>query len=149
MKKFALLMLLALVAMACEGPAGPPGEPGIGLDIYSPTYTVLARDWERYVAPDGNVTYKYVFEDDKIYPSDFEDGIVIGYIFYYPEGEDVQAKTTLPYIENLVDRFEYAYTRHYTFDYSPGYVAFYVQTDSTEPAPPSDCTFQMIFASQQ
>ncbi|MCC8170400.1 MAG: hypothetical protein LIP00_01170 [Parabacteroides sp.] len=148
MKKLALLMLLALVAMACEGPAGPPGEPGIGLDIYSPTYTVLAKDWERFVDPNGNVTYKYVFEDDKIYPSDFEDGIVIGYIFYYPEGEDVQAKTTLPYIEYGVNRLG-KYTRHYTFDYSPGYVAFYVQIDNANPEPPSDCTFQMIFASQQ
>lgn len=148
MKKLLMLMLTVFAFIACEGPEGPEGPqgpPGNGTDLYPllVELTTKVADWEELTTEDGSITYRIIYDVPKLDEYDYESGVAVGYIFVR-DGDDM-VKVPLPYIEYGVDRKGGKYTKHFTFDYTPGNIAIYIQTDSNDPQPPVAADFQFFF----
>ena len=142
------MLLLILLVTACEGPRGPMGPPGEGgsSDSYvSPVYTIKAREWQLVTMPDG-ASQGYICEirDKNLIADDYDYAAVNGYMFL-EKGTEYEAKTPLPHVEIFRDSDGISYTEHYTFEYMPGYITFYIKSDSPVPlAPPDVCYFQIV-----
>ena len=155
MKKIIGLALLAIAFASCEGPMGPEGPQGIPgpegpegpQGIPGPegpagsggdsgivegwryaTFTVNSNDWQEIPNVEGNPCYMCEFEWDEITDYVYEEGLAIGNI--YTTVGDVETLSPLPYVLHRQATDEAGnpiyWTETYTFDYNPGYVAFYV-----------------------
>lgn len=145
MKKLLGLLLLILLVTACEGPRGPMGPPGDSDSYVSPVYRIRANEWQLVTMPDG-ISKGYIYEiyDKNLIPDDYDYAAVNGYMFL-DKGTEYEAKTPLPHVEIVRDDEGMSYTEHYTFEYMPGYITFYIKSDSPAPlAPPDICYFQII-----
>ena len=142
MKKIIGLLLLAVAFASCEGPQGPEGPMGTegpqgpagssGDGVIEgwryATFSVNSNDWQEIANVDGNPCYMCEFEWEDITDYVYNEGLAIGSI-YTTVGE-VETLSPLPYVlhrQGTDDAGNPIYwTETYTFDYNPGYVAFYV-----------------------
>ena len=147
MKKLLGLLLILLVT-ACEGPRGPMGPPdedGTSSSYVSPVYKIKADEWQPVTMPDGT-SQGYICEikDKNLVSDDYEYAAVNGYMFL-EKGTANEVKTPLPHVDIFSDGEGYTYMEHYTFEYMPGYITFYIKSDSPRPLdPPVVCYFQII-----
>ena len=120
---FALLMTFA----SCEGPMGPEGPAGPGTNWKILTFTVDSRDWKMMQNEDGsNPRFFYEFEVPEIDEFIYTDGLVSAYMY---TNVGIETQTPLPYVlhQEAVDNQgnTILWTETYTYDYSPGSIAFY------------------------
>ncbi len=146
MKRLFTLFVLATYLISCEGPIGPAGEDGESVYWDIQTITVNANEWVRYTDENGLNTY-YMCE--KSFPAltnyVYEYGNTSGYMFVYYGNTEVQVPLpyTIPY-ENLAGD---QWTEIYSFDFTPGSIAFYVHySDFADIAPPTQ-VFRIVLAS--
>ena len=138
MKKLLLLFVLAISFMACEGPIGPmgpagmdgydgkDGKDGIGTNWVSKTFTIQPHEWVVKGEPGELNSFFYV---DKKLPEltmdIFRERAVIAYI-QTPDGY----KNGMPYVLHkggYDDKGkEITWTQTFDFDYSEGWVGFYL-----------------------
>ena len=129
MKKIIGLLLLMIAFTACEGPMGPPGPPGPAggngdsmLEGWKyRTFTVKSEDWQLVDGPEP--FYVYEFQWDELTEYVYKKGVVMGNV--YTLVGDVETLTPLPFVLHRQDSKGTFWTETYTFDYNPGYVAFY------------------------
>lgn len=146
--KHLLGWLLVVLITACEGPRGPmgpPGDDGSPNSYVSPVYKINGRQWQYVTMPDG-VSKGYMCEiaDNKLLVDDYDYGAVNGYL-YLDWGKPSEVKTPLPYMEIIRDDEGFTYTEHYTFEFMPGYITFYIKSDSPVPLTPPDVSyFQLV-----
>lgn len=145
MKKIVALLLFSGMIMfftACEG---PPGKDGYSAVLFSKNYTVLSDKWNLVGKVDEiNSLYEYSIDISAVTNSVFTRGAVVCYLtFLDDEGEPYNYQTPLPY--TFYNRENYDYSEHYTFDFMPGSVVFYVVYSdfNTSIAPPS-CMFRVV-----
>ncbi|NDV60526.1 hypothetical protein [Bacteroides sp. 519] len=170
MKKLFLFLVLAVSFMACEGPMGPmgpmgptgqdgqdgrdgyngingkDGKDGYGANWFSKTFVVQPHEWELHGDPDELNSFFFV---DKKLPEltqeIYSDKTVIAYI---QTGDDV--KNGMPYVlhKGEVDDKgkEFIWTQTYDFDYSVGWVGFYLTYSdfSTRIKPTDATTFHIV-----
>ncbi len=135
MKKVILLFVLAVSFMACEGPMGPSGldgrdgkdgKDGNGTNWVSRSFTIYPHEWE-LVGQSGELNSYFVV--DKKFPEltyeIYRERAVIAYI----ETAD-GVKNGMPYVlhkgESGDKGNEFIWTQTYDFDYSEGWVGFYL-----------------------
>ena len=133
MKKIIGLLMLLVAFTACEGPMGsegpmgPEGPAGSGDGVVEGwkniTFTVKSEDWQLINNMDGDPYYMYEFQWDELTDYVYEEGIVLGYLFTQVGG--IETMTPLPYVLHRQDAKGNQWTETYTYDVSPGYVAFY------------------------
>ncbi len=157
MKKIFLLAALVVIGLsACEGPMGPmgpegppgsegqPGAPGHGSNWFVTAFTVNESDWILSGAPNELNSYYYA---DKALPelteSIFEEGGIIAYL-----ETDENVKNGMPFVLHKGGEDangEFLWTQTYDFDFSPGYVRFYVTySDFITAVPPGTEKFHVV-----
>ena len=164
MKKALLLLVLAVSFMACEGPMGPmgpagpsgqngkdgqngqDGEDGYGANWFAKTFIIQPNEWERVGQPNELNSY---FVVDKKLPEltqdIFREKAVIAYI-QTANG----VKNGMPYVLHKGgtndEGKEIIWTQTYDFDYSEGWVGFYLTYSdfSTQIVPEEPVTFHVI-----
>lgn len=150
MKKFIGLLLLLVGFASCEGPMGPEGPQGPAGDNGNGivegwrniTMTVNSNDWQLIDNVDGNPCYMYEFSWDELTENVYKNGIVIGYL--YTTVGSVETLTPLPYVLHRLDSEGNQWTETYTYDYNPGYVAFYATfSDFYVDEKPGDLKFKI------
>lgn len=133
MKKIIGLALLAIAFASCEGPMGPEGPQGPPGEntvegLLNKTFTVYSNDWQEIPNVEGNPCFMCEFELNDITNEVYENGLVVGNI--YTTVGNVETLSPLPYVLHRQATDEAGnpiyWTETYTFDYNPGYVAFYV-----------------------
>ena len=109
-----------------EGPMGPEGPAGSGDGVVEGwrniTFTVKSEDWQ-LIGEGNNQYYFYEFPWEELTENVYENGVVMGYLFTVVG--DVETMTPLPYVMHRQDNQGYQWTETYTYDFNPGYVAFY------------------------
>ena len=161
MKRILGCFLIAMIGLsACEGPMGPAGRDGRdgrdGLDgmavVWDEEFIINRNDWKLFGDPkDPNMIgsyYYYVFDVPQISQKIYKDGLVLCYYRYIDEfGDDVT--TVLPYTFYDIDvnqwSEEFPYSIQYSFDITPGSIAFKVVFSDfyTDENLPPTCTFRM------
>ena len=152
MKKIIGLLFLVIALTSCEGPMGPQGQAGEdGADgavegwKYA-TFAVSSSDWQIIDNVEGNPCYMCEFAWDDITDYVYEEGLAIGNI--YTTVGSVETLSPLPYVLHRQETDDAGnpiyWTETYTFDYSPGYVAFYVTySDFFMEQRPEDLVFRV------
>ena len=96
---------------------------GIGL-MFDMVFNHVSTEHEWFrKAMDGDPYYMYEFQWDELTDYVYEEGIVLGYLF--TQVGDIETMTPLPYVLHRQDAKGNQWTETYTYDVSPGYVAFY------------------------
>ncbi len=152
MRKIIGLLILLVAFVSCEGPMdpegpmGPQGPSGSGSNVVegwrNVTMTVKSNDWKLIDNADGNSIYMYEFEWSELTKNVFENGIVLGHL--YTKVGDVETLTPLPYVFHRKDKDGNTWTETYTYDYNPGWVAFYATySDFFVDEKPQEMTFRI------
>ena len=130
MKKIIGLLLLAVAFASADGTSVVEGW------RYA-TFEVGSHEWQ--LSDDG--TYFWCTKPwDEITDYVYEEGIVFGQMYTWVGEETL---TPLPYALDCKDG-NLTWQEHYTFDYSPGTVAFYVSYDDFQmDVPPGTQTFRV------
>lgn len=158
MKKVLILFVLAVSFMACEGPTGPMGPTGLdgrdgkdgkdgqGTSWLTKTFIIQPNEWELVGNPNDLNSY---FVVDKKLPeltrTIFNERAVIAYI---QTGDGV--KNGMPYVLHLGEAGnegkEFLWTQTYDFDYSEGWVGFYLTYSdfNTQIEPIGPTTFHVV-----
>lgn len=154
MKKVLLLLIVAISFVACEGPEGPMGLPGMDgqdgqdgyVNFYTRSFTIQPDEWELIGTPGELNSY---FVVDKELPSltsaIYNRGAVVAYI---ETGNGV--KNLMPYVLHKGDvnsaNQEILWTQTYDFDYSEGWVGFYLTYSdfNTHLSPTDPETFHVV-----
>ena len=170
MKKLLLLFALAVSFMACEGPTGPmgpsgingedgmngqngkdgkdgkDGEDGVGANWLTKTFIIQPHEWELVGFPGEMNSYFIVDKQLPELTADiFREKAVIAYI-----KADNDYKNGMPYVLHKGGTDEkgekITWTQTYDFDYSPGWVGFYLTYSdfSTQFVPDQPTTFYIV-----
>jgi len=151
------LLLIMMVISACQGPAGPMGPPGRdGLDgVGEVTYwkvkdfTIARNSWELIGDGDEIGSYFYYVADVHELTNDiFENGAIICYYRYRDDfGENVQTPLPYTYYDIIVNgKDEFPYSVQYSYDVTPGSIAFKVVFSdfyTADNKPPATCNFRL------
>ncbi|MCD7901752.1 MAG: hypothetical protein LUH22_18420 [Bacteroides sp.] len=155
MKKLVLLLVLAVSFMACEGPTGPrgpsgmdgrDGEDGYGTNWFAKSFTIQPNQWELIGEP-GELNSYFVVDKElpELTRDIYKERAVIAYV---QTGDKV--KNGMPYVLHQggvdTDGKELTWTQTYDFDYSEGWVGFYVTYSdfNTQIKPVDPVTFHII-----
>ncbi|MDR2628167.1 MAG: hypothetical protein LBC40_09065 [Dysgonamonadaceae bacterium] len=143
MKQIAVLtLILALALTACEGPQGPAGRDGQAnwsiqyyvVGEYSPHYPSGA--WTSL----GDGRYQCLFKTPQLTDFIYNEGITL--VSYMQDMDtDHEVQIGLPHIFFGSDPLPFTAT--YTFDTTPGYVAFNVAYSDFNNVPPPVCIFKL------
>lgn len=154
---FGFLLLIMMVISACQGPAGPVGPPGRdGLDgVGEVTYwkikefTIARNSWDLIGIPGEIGSYFYYVADvPELTNAIFEDGAIICYYLYMDDfGDNVQTPLPYTYYDIMVNGgVEYPFSVQYSYDVTPGSIAFKVVFSdfyTADNKPPATCTFKL------
>lgn len=145
MKKLLSLLLLTALFISCRGPMGPSGPmgpegpQGQGTDWKVVWVTVNKADWQLIGQPGAlGSYYRCVVAAPEITDFVYEQGAVIGYmVMNYGQTDEVQTPLNigLPRGETGTNG-EALWTDFYSFDFTPGSIAFYYE--------PSDFATQIV-----
>ncbi len=150
MKKILGLLMLLVAFASCEGPVGPEGPMGPQGERgdstvegwRNVTMEVKSNDWKLIDYVDGNPCYMYEFSWDELTKNVYENGIVLGHL--YTTVGTTETLTPLPFVLHRQNSEGNTWTETYTYDYSPGYVAFYATySDFYMDQKPGDLTFRV------
>ena len=145
MKKIIGLLMLLVAFTACEGPMGPEGPqgpPGEGGGIVEgwryKEFTVKSQDWK---LSDDETYFWCEYPWDEVTDYVYEEGLAFGKL--YTTVGDAETLTPLPYSIDCTDG-KVVWQETYTFDYNPGWVAFYVNySDFQMDVRPGDMKFRV------
>lgn len=146
MKKLLFLALIAVFAIGCEGPEGPMGPAGEnGTSNWYIQFYVVGEHSEDYPygywESLGNGKYQCVFQISSLTNFIYNEGIVNA--FYMQDFDtDYEVQIGLPHIFFGSDE-NGDYTATYTFDTTPGSVAFNVAYSDFNDATPPPCVFRV------
>lgn len=138
MKKRFLKLFLPLAALACIAMTVSSCSDDKhyyyyeGANFTTVTYTINRNKWEWN---DDYERYEYVARCPEITDYIFEEGTVTGGVFITEDGYDDKGRPvsfevvkTLPFVQSYYDvPADVTYTETISFDYTPGWVAFYIQ----------------------
>lgn len=155
MKKVFLLLVLAVSFMACEGPMGPAGMDGMdgrdgkdgqGTSWFSKSFTIQPHEWKLKGKPGELNSYFFVEKEiPELTLEIYRKKAVLAYI-----QTDTGIKNGMPYVLHQGDTYdngkEFIWTQTYDFDYSEGWVGFYLTYSdfSTEIRPDRAETFHIV-----
>ena len=130
MKKLLLLVpVFLLLLAACEGPAGRDGLDGNEPYWFVQTYTIQANDWQLVNSPDQLGSYFQVRVPIAQLNRDiYEDGLVSCYMFQR-NSSNTEVQTPLPFTNHYGvgnNENEHLWTETFSYDYTPGFITFYV-----------------------
>ncbi|NDV81698.1 hypothetical protein D0T87_06830 [Bacteroides sp. 51] len=164
MKRVFLLLALAISFMACEGPVGPmgpsgmdgmngrdgmdgkDGKDGIGTNWLTKTFTIQPHEWELVGTP-GELNSFFLVDRKlpELTKDIFKERAVIAYI-----KTDDGYKNGMPYVLHKGgtgdNGKEFIWTQTYDFDYSEGWVGFYLTYSdfNTQLKPEDPTTFYIV-----
>ena len=147
------MIVMMMMFSACVGKVGPPGRDGLDGEV---TYwkiidfAVKSDDW--LLKGDGDEIgsfYYYLFDNVHELSQDiYDNGLIVCYYRYRDEfGDNVQTVLPFTYYDIFVDQQgnEFPYSVQYTYDTTPGSIAFKVVFSdfyTLENKPPA-CSFRL------
>jgi len=147
------LVLVMIWFTACEGPRGPAGRDGIDGEV---TYwkvfdfTVTRKAWELIGKPDEiGSYYYYVFDVPELTRAIYDEGLIVCYYRFKDDfGDNVQAILPYTYYDIFVNKWEeeFPYSVQYSYDVTPGSIAFKVTFSdfyTADNEPPVTCNFRL------
>ena len=152
MKKIFCWIVVAALAFSACGKDGMDGKDGLdGLLTYWKVidFTVSRPDWVRKGEGDqiGSYFY-YVFDVPEISQKIYDNGLIVCYYRFEDDfGDDVQTVLPYTYYDIIVDDYgnELPYSVQYSFDVTPGSIAFKVVFSDfyTAEYDPPTCFFKL------
>ena len=154
---FGCILIAMMGLSACEGPMGPAGRDGRDATdgmvvVFEEEFSIKANDWNLYSDEPNMIGsyYYYVFDVPQITQKIYKDGLVICYYRYIDEFGD-EVTTILPYTFYHIDFNQFGeelpYSIQYSYDITPGSIAFKVVFSdfyTAENKPPATCLFKMF-----
>lgn len=138
MKKNLFLLLSVFVLTSCE-------ETSEEIGWFQEVYEVKSRDWIFVQNPGGDEgSYNYFeFPERAITNYVYNNGVIIVYLIQNPGGAN-ETQTPIAFGRPKLNDSNQSWIDFISYDYKPGSIAFYYESDDFSPDAPPTCTFRVV-----